>query len=175
MGHKHTREVTQTEPSYKLGTMESMATAALYAMENQEMVENHFDDFSTLIKERFEDDAFIARVHSLKKRGRITDSVRLPKSDKVFCFADCIWFKIERTQRSMESYFFSIGINMRKDRMSPFTISKIYLHQLVGGELDPIRTYLISDKFAEDTKPVFCQWVYDCCNESILQNLEIHD
>lgn len=160
----------QTQQESVLTPFEVIATATLYAIENQQMLEEHFEEFIRLIREKLQDDDFIARIKALKGRGRITEAVRLPKEDSIFRFIDRIWFKIERTQSMYYAYYhLSYGVNLRKDELNPFTFQKIYINNMVCGELEKIIGSILADDFALDAKERLTRWVYKCCEKDFME------
>lgn len=158
--------------SNTLSPMELMATVTLYAMENQQMFEENFDEFIKFIREKFQDADFVARIHALRGRERITEAVRLPKENNIFRFIDCIWFKIERSQSMYYEFFrLSIGVNLRRDEVSPLTLQKVFIRNMVCGSLVEIIERIQADNFPQEAKNRLSKWVYECCEKDIMETL----
>ncbi len=146
------------------------ATAALYGLENQKIVEEHFDEFINDMLQHFDNPEFQERILGLKTRGRITGGIVLPKRNDLLCFANKIWYMIYRSTSAYPVwYWLKIGINLRHDEFNPMDLSKVYINRICGGDLEHIITKIHNKELAEDVKKRLAEGIYDCCYNSAMK------
>ncbi len=153
-----------------LDPMMVMATSSLYGLENQKIVEEHFDEFIANMRMMMSESDFREKISILKPKGRISGGITLPRKDNTFCFASKIWYTIHKSSSHYyEWYWLKIGVNIRRDKYNPMNVSKIYINRIAGGILEELIEKVHSQEFAENAKKRLCEWVYDSCNDAIVE------
>ena len=98
--------------------MDSMmieATATLYAMEHEKVVNENFDHLYDLLVSSLEDKDFRKHIETLKSRGTVTKGIPLKPENNAICFAKKLWFCIQRTSSDYKPtwYYVGVGINLK--------------------------------------------------------------
>ncbi len=153
-----------------LDPMMVMATFSLYGLENQKIVEEHFDEFIAYMRIIMNESDYREKISSLKPKGKICGGITLPRKDNTFCFASKIWYTIHKSSSDYyEWYWLKIGVNIRRDKYNPMNLSKIYINRIAGGKLGELIEKVHSQEFAENAKKRLCEWVYESCNDAIVE------
>ncbi len=159
-----------------LDPMMVMATSSLYGLENQKIVEEHFDEFIAYMRMMMDDSNYREKMSSLKPKGRISGGIALPRKDNIFCFTSKIWYTIHKSSSThYEWYWLKIGVSIRRDKYDPLNVSKIYINRIAGGRLEEIIEKVHSQEFAENAKKRLCEWVYNSCNDAIMEMFDYND
>lgn len=70
-----------------------------------------------------------------------------------------------------EFFRLSIGVNLRRDEVSPLTLQKVYIRNMVCGSLEEIIERIQADNFPKEAKNRLSKWVYECCEKDIMETL----
>lgn len=150
-----------------LGSMELMATAALFAMENEKAVDENFDAFFKMMVAKFGDNVFLQKLCDMRPRAVVTEGMPVIVEDNEFCFVDKIWFSLKKSNSNYyEAYQLSVGVNLRKDTFNP--LKKIFLRRVVYGNLPWIMEKINEEQFQGNLKKKLKEHVYDTYIDEIV-------
>lgn len=154
-------------PQCTLDPIETEMTASLYGLENQEMVEKHFDKLYELLVDSFQDELFISRLKSMKGGARITIGVPVQPENDVLCFVNKLWFVVQcSSSKYWDAFYVGVGANLKRSSFSPFNFSKLWIAHAVNGTIEKIRERLSSPEFKKEICKLLSDHVYNsCCNQ----------
>lgn len=139
------------EDNTMMDGMMGEATATLYAMEHERMVNENFDHLYELLVNSLEDEGFRKRIEELKPRGKITEGIPLKPENDAICFARKLWFCIQRTSSDYKHtwYYVSVGVNLRQEYVNEIGYKKIWIARVAIGDLDKIQEKVRAEAFKE--------------------------
>ena len=143
-------------------TMMVEATATLYAMEHEKIVNDNFDTLYDLLVSSLNDMDFRKRLEDLKPRGKVTKGIPLKPENDTVCFAKKLWFSIQRTSSDYRTdwYYVGVGVNLREEDMNLVGYRRVWLARVAGGSLDRIREKVCADDFKERVCKLLADHIY---------------
>lgn len=149
------------------------ATASLYALNHKEIVEENFDSLYNLMVSSFNDDKFVEQLSNLKPKGKITRGIVLTPKDDVMCFANKLWFNVQKSSsRYREWYYVGIGINLKNTELNVVRYKKIWIARMASGDIPKIRMKINSESFKADSVKLLTDHIYDSCYEAVCKLME---
>lgn len=150
-----------------LEPFEAEMTASLYGLENQEVVEKHFDELYELLENSFRDEKFISRLKAMKGGARITVGVPVRPEKDFLCFVNKLWFNVQcSSSQYWEAFYVGVGVNLKRSEFSPFSFSKLWIAHAANGTIEKIREQISSMNFKDEICKLLSDHVYNsCCNQ----------
>lgn len=159
-----------------LSELEIGATAALYGLENEEVVKEHFDELYAKQVQCFDDDAFIAKLQAMKGRATTTVGVSVPFKDDTICFVNKLWFNVQRSSSEYwEVVYIGIGVNFKRHEYNQFSFSKLWIAHTANGTIEQIKEKIASPDFKERIGSRLQAHVYDSCEKQMNELLSNND
>lgn len=147
---------------------EAEMTASLYGLENQEMMEKHFDKLYELLVDSFQDEKFISRLQSMKGGARITIGVPVRPENDVLCFVNKLWFTVQcSSSKYWKAFYVGVGVNLKRSSFSPFSFSKLWIAHAANGTIEKIRERISSPDFKSETCQLLAEHIYNSCSNQV--------
>lgn len=145
------------------------ASAALYGVENQAVVEENFPALYEKMVESFKDEQFIKKLHSLKGRGKVTVSLDIPSKNEVTRFIHKVWFQVQKSaSQYWEIYYVNIGVSFQRSMYNPLGFSKMVITKATMGTIEKITERITSDDFSSKMCKELAEYVYESLSEEVI-------
>lgn len=134
-----------------MDSMMTEATATLYAMEHEKVVNENFDHLYDLLVSSLDDKDFRKHIEALKPRGMVTKGLPLKPENNAICFAKKLWFCIQRTSSDYKPtwYYVGVGINLKQEYINEVGYKKVWIARIAVGDLEKIQEKICAAGFKE--------------------------
>ena len=121
----------------------------------------------------FNDEKFVEQLSNLKPKGKITRGIVLTPKDDVMCFANKLWFNVQKSSSQYrEWYYVGIGINLKDTELNVVRYKKIWIARMASGDIPKIRVKINSESFKADSAKLLTDHIYDSCYEAVCKLME---
>ena len=149
--------------------MMAEATATLYAMEHEKVVNENFDRLYDLLVCSLEDESFRRHIEGLKPRGMVTKGILLKPENDAICFAKKLWFCIQRTSSDYKHtwYYVGVGVNLKQEYINEVGYKKVWIARIAVGDMDRIYEKISAEGFKEGICKRLADHIYKAYYEFI--------
>ncbi len=145
------------------------ATATLYAMEHEKIVNDNFGNLYNLLVSSLKDENFRKHLDGLKPRGKVTKGISLKRENDALCFAKKLWFCIQKTSSHYKHpwYYLSVGVNLEVESVNEIGYKKIWLARIAVGDMNEIEEKVCADGFKESLCKRLSDHIYNTYYEFV--------